>query len=70
MNLPHDLIEYIYTFLNPKPCRSSFIILDRESHGRYQSRTSSCRFVYFYGLEWCEKHKYVRPVRTPECLIS
>ena len=28
--LHHDLIEYIYTFLYPKPCRSRYLILDKE----------------------------------------
>ncbi len=75
MNLPHDLIEYVYEFITPKPCRNPYIILDREMLNRYTHRTQSCRIQYFYGLEWCETHKFVRPVQHhwnggPGCIIS
>ena len=75
MNLPHDLIEYIYAFIYPKPCRNPFMILDKEMFNRYTNRTQSCTFVHFYGLEWCERHRFVRPVQNywnsgPGCIIS
>lgn len=75
MNLPHDLIEYIYTFIHPKPCRNSFMILDSEFYRRYLNRTISCNFMYFYGLEWCERHHFVRPKQVnrgygPGCITS
>lgn len=71
MNLSHDLIEYIYHFLDPNPCRSKYILLDKEMYHRYNQRTHGCKIVYFYGLVWCETHRFVRPTRhDPGCITS
>ena len=73
--IPHDVIEYIYSFLQPKPCRIPFLILAKEMYNRYNHRTRNCYITHVYGFEYCIKHRFIRPVQRaiwngPGCIIS
>lgn len=56
--LHHDLIEYIYTFLYPKPCRSRYLILDKEMNNRFLNSTILCCVQGDPEIFFCEKHLY------------